>query len=202
MEPAAPHTPGEEAPSTRERSPGRNPSWLLSTTRLHRNPSWNLPNQNGQASVPGGWGRASAPNKEPETGEWLSDRYGSGESEKGKGLSAVCRLDCAQGLGPRRRRQNTSCSLERGQGPTWPPTHQSLARLAVQPQPQAAQGGRSRPSVWPSSGFPQHPHVPPPTGTSHSTGANPNSSSSSSPSPAKPSPLLFTRRTWEQVAET
>lgn len=195
MESAAPHTP-RGAPSTSERSPGRSPSWLpRARARLHRNPSRNLRNQNGQASAPGGG--ASAPNKEPETGAWLSDRYGSGESEKGKGLRTVWRLDGAQGPGPRRR-QNTPWGLERGQCPAWPPTHQRLARLAGQPKPRAAQGGPGPPlrlaRLWLSS-------APPRVLPTQGHLALHRSQNKLQLIPV-PKPLLFTRQTCKQVAET
>lgn len=79
--------------------------------------------------------------------------------------------------------------------PPSPPTHQTLARLAVLPKPGAAQGAGpslSLASPW----LPSNPPPPPPEGTSHITGTKANSSSSSSESPAMPSPLLFSRQTF------
>lgn len=114
-----------------------------------------------------------------------ADRYGSGESKKGKGLSTVCRLDWAQGLGPRRR-QNTPASLEWGQCPTWPPTHQSLARPAVQPKPRAAQRAGPSPQSGPALVFLNTPS--PPSPRAPHTAQEPNQTPAHPRPKALPSP--------------
>ena len=108
------------------------------------------------------------------------------------------RLDWAQGLGPRRRR-NTPWSLEWGQRPAWPPTHRSLASLAVQPKPGTTHGTGPSPQSGLAPAFLTS-RGPAPKSTSPSTGVKPNFGASSTQSPAEPSPLLFTRRTsgWQK----
>lgn len=161
------HTRGKPPPPGREARVGTlKPSEAPVSTSLHRNRSWNLLNQNGQAGVPGGGAGPQHQTKNQKLGEWLSDRYGSGESKKGKGLSTVWRLDWAQGLGHVGGRTPLGVWSGASAPPGWPPTHPpthppEFGKTSSAAQASGSPGGRSLPSVWPSSGFPQHPQVPP-----------------------------------------
>lgn len=184
VESAAPHTPWGSPLPVRE---ARVETLLGSISRrLHRNPSWNLLNQNGQASVPGGRG-LSAKQRTRNWGVALRQVWVRREQEGERPQYCV-----QAGLGPRPgATEEAEHPCESGVGPvphlaTHPPEFGKTSSAA---QASGSPAGRSVPSVWPSSGFPQHPKSPLPEGPSHSTGAKPNSSSSSSQSPAKPSPL-------------